>query len=270
MNEENVFNLKNIKTIALITIVLLILSLIFSFLQTPKYKSTAKLLVVFNQENIDAYTASRASSYISGVLGEVIYSNLFIDNVFKNRFNLTDNFGVEQEARQKNWKKMVEIKIKEDKGIIFVAVFHPDRNQAEQFAQAITYTLITKNNLYHGAGDKIVIKLIDAPITSQKLAQPKFMRNALLGLMAGLILGLTFVVIFPEQKLLEFIFNRQRMEKDETIKLVQENGDLPEVASANQTPSVGMNYHLPPDLPEPMPPFNNNNNGYNHNQHYDW
>lgn len=214
-----IFNAKNVKTIAFIALIAVILALGLSFIQTPKYKSSTKLLVVFNQDNMDVYTAAQTANYIASVLSEVVYSNSFIDNVFKSNFGLNDNFGLDQENRLKSWKKMVKVKTRENKGIILIDVFHQDKNQATQFAQAISSTLIAKHNLYHGSGEKVALKIIDEPITSQHWAQPKIIQNTLLGLIAGLILGFTFIVIFPEQKLIESIFQHRSFDQDELIEL---------------------------------------------------
>lgn len=211
MNENKIFNSNNLKTAAMIAIIIMIIGLAASFLQTPKYQSSSKLLVVINQENIDSYTAVRTAGYVADILGEVAYSSSFINGVLKSEFNVQDDFGNSQQQREKNWQKAVNIKSQEDKGIIIIDVFHPRREQADNLNQAITYILSTRHQLYHGLGNRIVIKVIDTPITSEKWAQPKIIRNTLLGLTAGLIIGLTFIIIFPEQKILS-LFSKKKQE----------------------------------------------------------
>ncbi|MBI5766089.1 hypothetical protein HZA71_02560 [Candidatus Falkowbacteria bacterium] len=229
MNQESVFSAKNSEAIAVITILFVALVVILGLAQTPKYQSSVKLLTVFNQEKIDPYTASRASAYLTNVLSEVIYSTSFVDNVFKTNFDLKDNLGVNQEKRQKNWKAMVKVKLQEDRGIIDINVLNENRDQADQFAQAITYTIITKYQLYHGFGDKVSVKIINSPITSTGWAQPKIVRNAFIGLITGFIFGLTIVVIFPQQNILTLLsFRIKKMAtQDETIELVNREPRLP-------------------------------------------
>lgn len=210
MNQNILFSSKNIKTVAIITIIFIILSLGLSMTQRPKYQASVKLLTIFNQSNIDPYTASRTSEYITSVLGEVIYSNSFIDNIFKTDYEVVDTLGSTQEKREKNWKKMVKIRIQETKGVIEINVLHKDRNQAFQFAQAITHTLVTKNQMYHGFGDKISIKIINSPIVSAGWAQPKLISNGFMGLAAGIIIGLTFVVLFPQQDIFKLMTARSK------------------------------------------------------------
>lgn len=224
MNSDNVFSAKNLKTIIFAAILITAIAFGASFLQPVKYKSSAKLLVVFNQENMDVYTASQTANYIANVLSEVVYSDSFISQVFKNDSALKDNLGVNAETRMKNWKKAVVVKIRENKGIILVDAYDQNAGQANQLAQSISYSLITKHTMYHGSGDKVEIKLIGAPAVSDKWAQPRVLRNALIGLVAGLILGFTFVVIFPEQRILAFLFGRKsvRGKRDETIDLIRD------------------------------------------------
>lgn len=224
MNE--IFNSKNIKAVAFIAIIVVIISLTISVIQTPKYESSAKLLVVINQDNTDPYTLSRSSDYVAEILSEVIYSHSFISNVFKSEFDLRDELGFNREKRLKNWKKMVGIEIKEGRGIITIDVLHEDKDQANQFAQAISYLLITKHDTYHGLGDKVDIKIIDSPRVSDTLAQPKIIRNSVLGLIVGLILGFTFIIIFPEQMLFGTLFSRGKNNHDETIELTNINPAL--------------------------------------------
>lgn len=225
MEQNNIFSAKNLKIVILITLGVTLISLGVSFLQTPKYRASVKLITIFNQNSIDPYTASKTSDYINSILGEVIYSNSFIQTVMASQFHLKDELGSEPEQRAKNWKDMVKVQIQENKGIIAIDVYHPDRNQADQFAQAIAFTLINNNQAYHGLGDKISLKLIDQPYTTSNWAEPKIGRNAGLGAIAGLIIGLTLIFIFPEQQIFKILNlpNKSRAGKKEAIKLSNES-----------------------------------------------
>ena len=222
MNQEKIFNVRNIKTMASIAMVVMVISIIISLVQTPKYQSSAKLLIIYKQDNIDPYTATKTSEYITNILSEVIYSGSFVDNVFNSKFNLKNDLGINQETRQKNWRKMINNEVKADKGIITLRVLHREKNQASQFAQAIVYTITTKHQLYHGLGDKINIKIIDNPTTSESWAQPKIIYNALIGFVGGWIIGISIIILFPRQRILELLSYRTKkaLIKDETIELV--------------------------------------------------
>jgi len=237
MNPENIFNSKNIKTVIFITFIMITLGLIISLIQTPKYKSSSKLLVIFSQENMSPYTSAQTSNYIAGILEEVIYSDSFMNNVLKSNFNLEDNFGFNQEDRMKNWKKMVKPRLQDNKGIIEINVYHQDREQANNFAQAISYTMITNHSIYHGSGNDVSVKMIGSPTASEKWDQPNILQNLLLSLVAGIFIAITFVIIFPEQELINFIFGKKIVSKDETIifnNQIQYNNSSEDITSINE------------------------------------
>ncbi len=237
MEQNSVFNLKNIKVVILITLIAVLITLGISFLQTPKYESSTKLITVFNQGNIDPYTAGKTSDYISNILSEVIYSNSFIDSVFKSQFHLKDTLGNNAETRAKNWKDMVKVQTKQNTGIINIDVYNTDRNQADQFSQAIAYTIINNGQLYYGTNDNVVIKVIDGPATTQNWAEPKIGRNAGLGLIAGLIVGLTFIFTFPEQQILKAFSIKPKLSLigDENFELANNNINRIYPTQNNQT-----------------------------------
>lgn len=242
MNPENIFNSKNVKTIVFITVLVIILGLVVSFVQTPKYKSSAKLLVVFSQENMNSYTSAQTSNYIAGILAEVVYSNSFIDGVFKTNFGAQDNLSFDPEKRMKNWKKMVKTNIVENKGIIIVDVYHTDKEQANKLAQAISYSLITNNQEYHGSGNSVVVKIISSPNVSDQWAKPNIWQNLLLSLLAGIFIGLTFIIVFPEQDLVNFIWGRKIIVKDEMINLPKHNNSIA-AADFNETSAPSDNQY---------------------------
>ncbi|MEI6627095.1 MAG: hypothetical protein WCL61_00720 [bacterium] len=208
---QTLFNRHNLITVTIITLFFGALSLLLSFMQTPKYLATSKIIVVFNQNSIDPYTASRSSDYIAGILGEVAYSNSFISQVYKTNPALIDNLGTTDEKRLNNWKNMVTVKIKDGNGIMEVAVLHPDRDQAEKMINAIITTIKNNHQYYHGFGSNVLIRTVNEPSVSDKWAEPKILRNSLLGLVAGLFLSLTLIVIFPQQRLFSITSNRKEL-----------------------------------------------------------
>jgi capsular polysaccharide biosynthesis protein len=204
MEQNNLFATKNILTIIFITSLLVLVAFIFSFWQTPDYKSSSKLLVIFNQENIDTYTASRTANYVTGILGEAVYSESFINLVFKSETKLIDNLGSRAETRQKSWKQAVKIKVLENKGIMIIDVFGENRSQTALLAGAVTKTIVDNHGVYDGSDDRVTIRVLDEPSIYENWALTKIIRDTLIGLTAGLVLGLTFVIIFPNHQIFAF------------------------------------------------------------------
>lgn len=203
MERDKMLNVKNFLTIAFFGVLLMLLALGISLWQTPKYKSSVKLLTVFNQSNIDVYTASKTANYITGVLGEVIYSNAFIDSVMRSS-NIEDNLGYGSENRQKAWKKSVKTTVLENKGIIIIETYSEKRSDAIGLAEAVGNTLIREHGNYDGSADRVSLKMLDTPSSYDSWAIFKVMRDTAMGLVAGLLIGLTFIMIFPNHRLFEF------------------------------------------------------------------
>ena len=197
------FKLKNFLTVGFLTVLLTLVAFSISLWQTPHYKATAKLITVFNQDNIDTYTASKTANYITGVLGEVIYSDSFVNSVLKSEPNLINNLGNNSETRQKNWSKMVKVKILENKGVIIIDTYGDNKYQTNLLASAVAYTIINQHGLYDGSQDRVAIKIIDNPTIYEKWTATKIFRDTLIGFLAGLLLGFTLIVIFPNHRLFE-------------------------------------------------------------------
>jgi capsular polysaccharide biosynthesis protein len=222
MSEKELFSPKNIKAIFIIALMVFILNLGFNLIQIPKYKSSFKLLVVSGQETNDIYTATQTSDYIAGVLGEVVNSSSFINNVIQREHSLEKELGNDVTRQQENWKKMVRVQSGQNKGMITIDVLNANRTKANVYANAILSTLLSKHETYHGAGEKIALKVIDRPAASEKKVQPKVLQNAFLGLIAGLVLGLSYIVLFPKQNIFRNISidNIKKKNKNPNIDLI--------------------------------------------------
>jgi capsular polysaccharide biosynthesis protein len=203
MEQNKTLSSKNILTITLFGVIAMLVALGISLWQTPKYKSSIKLLTVFNQTNIDVYTASKTANYITGVLGEVIYSDTFIESVIRSG-SIEDNLGYGSENRQKNWKRTVKTTILENKGIIIIETYSDKKIDAIKLAEAVGNTIIKEHCKYDGSADRVSLKMIDNPTSYDKWSTFKIMRDTAMGLVAGLLFGLTFIVIFPGHRLFEF------------------------------------------------------------------
>lgn len=237
MDKNSIFSFKNIATMIVFGLVVMIFTLAITAMQTPLYKSSAKLLVIFNQNNLDIYTASKTSNYITGILSEVIYSDSFIASVFSINSDLKNNLGDNRANRQKNWKKIVNVATQENNGIIMINVFGNDSKQIKQLAETIATILIQQHGLYDGSDSRVIIKAIDWPFVYTDWAITQIVRNTLIGLLAGLLIGLTLIILLPDQKLyLIFTYPWSRLaEQDETLKLFREINNEKKIISAFKT-----------------------------------
>ncbi len=168
--------------------------------QRFKYSSKSQLLVVQEySQSVDAYTASKSNEYLSSVLANVVTSNSFYTKVTEAGFSIDQSyFGDNTKDQMKEWDKTVTAKSISDTGIIAIAVYHPDRNQAEQIDRAINFVLMTENTAYHGSGDAVKVRLIDQPIDSSWPERPNFILILSIALVLGLITALMYVYLTPQ------------------------------------------------------------------------
>ena len=185
--------------LAIMVIIVTLAGFVLTLLKTPRYSSQAKVLVIQEHANIDAFTAAKSVEFVTTVLNEAIYSNSFIEETIKNNPGLAASLPTDAEARTKAWAKMVHSTVKTDTGTITLTVLNPSAQTAQDFTKTIVTTMITNGDEYHG-GSNITIRLIDGPITSSKPSDPNITTNTLLALIVGLIAGVATTLLLPEKK----------------------------------------------------------------------
>lgn len=176
---------------------LLAAAMLVSFLQPLKYSAESQVLVVPDyQQTSDPYQISRTNEYLSSLLAQVTYSSSFFEATVKPDYQIdTAYFGDTAKKRMTNWRNTIKVKPINDSGAISVKVYHTDKQQAEKLVRAINYNLITKNNYYHGLGDKVTLKVIDEPLVSNWPAKPNLPLNFGLAIVLGIFIGLAQIYI---------------------------------------------------------------------------
>lgn len=203
---KDFFNLikRKKQTIMSVILVFLVVAMIISFAQPLKYSSESRLLVVQNfPEETDPYAISKSNEYLTSILSKVISSNLFYEDIMDSGFLINrDYFSKSKNTKKemKNWRKTVYAKPISDSGIIDIKVYHQNKEQLAQIANAINFILKSKHNLYHGAGNNITIKIIDKPIISTWPTKPNVLLNVFVAFIFALILSLSYIYLFPEKK----------------------------------------------------------------------
>ncbi len=196
------------KTIFSLMALFLVAGLLVTVAQPFEYGAKSKLLLVqSNVAGVDPYVISKSNGYLSDVLANVVSSNSFFSDVMNSGYHIDQGYfsGREDKIMEK-WAETVDAKAINDTGIILINVYHPDRYQADQIAEAVNYILKTKNNQYHGADD-VSIKVIDQPIVSSWPVKPNIFLNLGLALALGLVFSLSFIYLFPKS---EFSFKRPK------------------------------------------------------------
>lgn len=188
--------------IFLAVIVITAASFGFSVYQMPKYRAGVRLLVIQKQGNrLDAYTAARSAQAVGDVLSKVIYTSSFYDEVMSSGFKIDKKYFPEDAEKQKKlWKETVAGGTVDESGEVQVDVYHPDPTQAKEIVYGIAYVMINSGSRYHGGGDQIEIKMIDAPFVSEKPVKPDVLQNTVGGFGLSLLASVSLVLLFASGK----------------------------------------------------------------------
>lgn len=187
--------------VALFIVASVVLSFLGSIIQTPKYLSTVKLLVIQRQfGGYDAYSASKSAETIANTLSKMVYTTSFFEKTQKTNFAPKVDFSADAEKRKKEWQKMVVASPGSD-GSLSVSVYHPNREVAESYALSVSYVLVNNGQEYHGGNEQVEIKMVDQPQSSGKPATPVLWQNMILGFMAGALLSTSLILLLGTRKI---------------------------------------------------------------------
>lgn len=220
---------KRKQTIFAIVLFFVFITTVFTLIQPLRYESKSKLLVLQNfGENFDPYSAAKSNEYLSNLLARITTSEIFFEEMLGSGFNVDKNyFSDRADKKLKLWEKTVVARAVNDSGIISVNIYHTDKYQTEQIARAVNYVLKTKNSQFYTGGSNVNIKVIDEPIVSKWPVKPNAPMNIGFAIILGIISGLFYIYILPDEKYSLRIFPKKR-EKIEYSKVEKE---MPEMNS---------------------------------------
>jgi len=202
-----------------------------SLLSPLRYRATTRLLVVQTGNTGDAYSISRSNQFLSNVLAEVVYSNSFFEQVLASGYNIDKNiFSADPNENMKRWKKIASAQAISDTGTIVINTYHENPYQASQINQAIAFVLKTKHSLYHGLGDKVLVKVIDKTMVSNWPVKPNLILNGILAIVLGFISGLGLIYLYPEK---DFKFKEKKSKKEKPMSFYIEPDGREERAVEN-------------------------------------
>lgn len=172
-----------------------ILALLFSLATPLRYSSTVRLLVTQNNVgSLDPYTAIKATERIASSLSELVYSTSFFDQVMALASGVDATYFPQDEYNKRQlWRQTIETSIAAGTGIMEVAVFHPDRQQARLLVEAASKELAIQAQTFFGSG--VRVQVIDSPLDSRWFVRPRFLTNAIFGAIIGLFLGIIWILM---------------------------------------------------------------------------
>jgi len=179
--------------IILIGVLVAALSFVILVVKEKKYKVSTDFLIVRNQTgNQDYYSLTKSAEYLGKVLGESIYSELFIGEVIKTGKVGEEFLSFDKGARVRDWNKIISVKRGPELGIFSVEVTGDNQKNTIRISQAIADVLVNSNKIFLGENQNVEIKVLTGPITENN---PELETIALV-LVGGMILGVLFGFIW--------------------------------------------------------------------------
>ena len=182
--------------------VLLAMALAFflTMLFPLNYSSTTQVMIIQKQlTESDSYLAAKASEKVAANLAQVMYSTSFLQAVNESALaDLTKINSLEESDKRKAWGKAISAEVIPNTGILQITAYQTNPAQAEQLASALAATIVARGSEYHGGGENIELKQINAPLTSKYPVQPNLLANLSLAALLGLIGSMVYLFLRPE------------------------------------------------------------------------
>ncbi len=182
------------RTIFFITGGALALSLIFSLIQPFQYSAKTRILVIPSGSGLDAYSALNSAEAIGENIAQVIYTTSFFDKVIQSNSNIQNIWSADENKKRKQWEKMIKAEVLYGTGMIDITVYHKEKTQATMLASTIAEVLSEEGRNYFGIPGLQII-MVSSPLLSKYPVKPNILLNVFMGLLLGLLGGITFSIL---------------------------------------------------------------------------
>jgi capsular polysaccharide biosynthesis protein len=172
-------------SLLLVTSALVGISVAYTAFKPFEYRSGFSVLVMEKTDAGDAFAAAKSAERASLSLGQILYTTSFFDEVRESGLLENDMFSSDELERRKMWEAKLETRIFPDTGIMKIAAYDEHRERATTLAVAVATTLTKNGPEYLGSGKNIVLKVVDAPLTSKQPVRPNIPLNIALAVLLG-------------------------------------------------------------------------------------
>ena len=179
------------KLILFSTLLLGILSVFVSLLFPLNYKAESQVLIISKSRyGVDPYTVIKSAERVGENISQIVETDDFYKKVMEqNNFNFDKDYfaNLSDKKLRKMWQKTIDTSVVYGTGVLNIAVYHPDKNQAKELAGAISSALSSRGWEYVG-GD-VTIKTVNPAIIKSSLpAKPNLILNFFVGAVFGCLL----------------------------------------------------------------------------------
>ncbi len=182
------------RTIFLITGGAIALALILSLVQPFQYSAKTRILVIPASSGLDAYSALKSAEAIGENIAQVIYTTSFFDKVIQDNPNIQNVWSTDETKKRRQWEDMIKTEVLYGTGMVDITVYHQDKNQAVLLASTIADVLSKEGKNYFGMPGLQII-MVSSPLLSKYPVRPNILLNVFMGLLLGLLGGITFAIL---------------------------------------------------------------------------
>lgn len=139
-----------------------------SFVFHNRFQASVDFMISSSQGGQDYYTATRSAEYMSRVLGEVLYSESFIQSLIDTGKVDASFFPVNKKDRMDVWSKTLTVQKNSELGFVHISVSGKTDREVTKTAQAVIEVLDKKQDMLFGnTGNAVSIRLLSGPIIEQ-------------------------------------------------------------------------------------------------------
>lgn len=163
------------------------------FIAEKNFKVKTNFLIVQKQSVAqDVYTLSRSNEYITNMMQESVYSELFINEAIATGMINDSLLPTNRQDRLKEWKAMVNVSKSFQGNVLIVDVQHNNQRSALKISQAVLEVLVKKNYLFRsGTPEDVEVRILSGPIDERS---PSF-TTVLLVVGNGFFFGILFIFV---------------------------------------------------------------------------
>lgn len=195
-------NKQKIGTLFLVGFLVAALSFLFLVVSQKSFKASTDYLVVpsAGAESKDFYSVFKSAEYVNKVLGEVVYSELFIEQVVKTGEVNSEFLPFDRKKRLEAWSEMVKVGGKFQYGIVSFEVFANSQKEAVQISNAIAKVMEAGGSVLDGKAD-LHVQILTGPIWEKNPSIKEIVSVIVGGFLVGVILSAVWMFYFSTRNL---------------------------------------------------------------------
>ena len=170
-----------------------------SFVLQERFQASADFMISSSQEGQDYYTATRSAEYMSRVLGEVLYSEQFIQSMVETGQVNVGFLPINKKDRLETWSKILTVKKNSELGFMRISLSGKSERDVSRIAQAMIDVLNQKQDMLFGTTGKTVnVRLLSGPIIEENPSVAELVFITIFALLFGFFSVFSYQLVKEE------------------------------------------------------------------------